>query len=304
MQLIKNTTFLLILYLFITILITLLILLPREPQYIHVSRFHIEFEYNFTLSDYKNKIITFYEYINEHNGFGQAPEGISYYELTERYTKRSLQLIIPAFLLTILISYSISLLIMRKRISNQLELKSNPLSLLFSLPDFFIFILVQYLFLMISKSTGISFDLYGNDRWFHFILPSSILAIYPIYYLTKIILSTLTNEIQKDYINTARSKGVHNDKIVNLHILWNSWPSILGHTFIAYLYLISSLPIIELLSAYDGLGYQFIKAISSYDDLKAIAYAIPFISLIFISKLLLDLFKQIVLPKSEVHHLD
>ncbi|MBM7663086.1 oligopeptide transport system permease protein [Bacillus mesophilus] len=304
MHFLKNISFLLFLYIVVTLFIILFILLPREPQYIQPSRFHIDVEYNFTLEEYKNKIHTFYQYIKDHNGFGKAPEGITYAELTERYTKRSLELIVPAFLLTIIISFSIGLLIMKKRISARLEMKTNPFSLLFSLPDFFIFILVQYVFILVSRSSGLSFDLFGNDRWFHFILPSIILSIYPTYYLTKILLTTLTNEIHKDYINTAKSKGIHNKKIVNLHILWNSWPSMLGHTFIAYLYLVSSLPIIELLSAYDGLGYQFIKAIISYDDIRAIAYAIPFISIIFITKILLDTFKQIVLPRSEVHHID
>lgn len=300
MSIFKNTIFLLLLYLFVTSFIVLFILLPREPEYIQPSRFHIDVQYNFTMHEYKNKIQTFYQYIKENKGFGQAPEGVSYYELIERYTKRSLQILLPSFILTLLISYSLSLYSMKKRISRPLELKTNPFSLFFSLPDFFIFILIQYMFILLSKGGSITFDVFGNDRWFHFILPSIILSIYPTYYLTKILITTLTSEVNKDYINTARSKGVHNNRIISLHILWNSWPTIMSHTFIAYLYLVSSLPIIELLSAYNGLGYQLIFAISTYEDLKAIAYAIPFIALIFLTKLILDIFKQIVLPKSEV----
>ncbi|KAA0546862.1 ABC transporter permease [Bacillus sp. BGMRC 2118] len=286
-------------YLLLCIFIVAFILLPREPQYISQSQFHHEVKYDFSIEAYKKKLIQFYTYVIENKGFGKAPEGITYLELLQRYTSRSLHLIIPAFFLSLTISFMYCIIEMRRRISTNKQNLSNPFGLLFTLPDFFIFILVQYVFITLGNMYNMNLDLFGNDRWFHFILPSIILSLYPMYYLSKVMMTILMKEMQKDYITTARAKGTINSRIIRLHMLRNSLRSILSHVFISFIYLVSSLPIIELLSAYDGLGYQLIQAIKGYDDLKAITFVIPFISIIFIVKLLVDVIWQFMVGAAE-----
>lgn len=286
-------------YLLISLLIFSLILLPRAPHYLVESQFHIEVKYGFTMDGYKAKLNELITYIKDNNGLGIAPEGIPYVELMERYTIRSLQILLPSFFLTIALSLTYCFFTINKKMNNTKKRKSNPFALLFSLPDFFIFILLQYLFIRIGNQFGIKIDVFGNVQWFHFILPTIVLSIYPIYYLSKVMLTIFTKELQKDYINTARSKGTMNNKIVRIHILRNSMGSMLSHTFVAFIYLISNLPIIELLSAYDGLGYQLISSIKKYDDLKAISFVIPFISIIFITKFCMDLIKHLLVGRVE-----
>lgn len=286
-------------YLFISLLIFSLILLPRAPHYLVESQFHIEVKYSFTIEGYQAKLNEFITYIKENEGLGVAPEGIAYLELMQRYTLRSLQILLPSFFLTITLSLSYCFFAIHKRMNTTKKQKSNPFLLLFSLPDFFIFIFLQYLFIQIGNHFDIKVDVFGHDQWFHFILPAIVLSFYPMYYLSKVMLTIFTKELKKEYITTARSKGTMNNKIVHIHIFKNSIDSLLSHIFVAFIYLISSLPIIELLSAYDGLGYQLIDSIKKYDDLKAISFVIPFISLIFITKFFIDFIRFLLIGRVE-----
>jgi len=57
---------------------------------------------------------------------------------------------------------------------------------------------------------------------FHMIMPSMVLATIPLAYITRMVKSSMLDVLQEEYINTARSKGLIEVKVVFKHALRNA----------------------------------------------------------------------------------
>lgn len=279
-DLIKNS----LVFILIVIGFILLLLLPREMQMTQVTSTggtFYEYEYPFTFDLFKENIQGFIQHFQSENGFGENKYGVAVAEEVKKSMKRDFYIIIPAFTISIFMGILLGILQFNYRERLFGKVQTFLSWILSSVPDFFFFIACQYLLIKLFHTELIPrFSLYGNDHWYNFIIPMLALSLFPLVYMIKFTAASLESEMGRDYIRTARSKGLLTMGELK-HMLWNCLPSILNQTQFVMLYILSSLPIIEKLSSYQGAGYHLLASIQSNEDPRALAFMLPYLFLMF-----------------------
>lgn len=192
----------------------------------------------------------------------------------------SMTLFLTALLITItigiFIAYLTSLLPQK---SNQLIVKT--VSLLESLPDLFIIIIIQFAVLFYYKQTGtLLFSTAGTAQSRTYFLPIIALALIPTVMVFKVILYLVNEEMEKTYVHLAKSKGFNGTKIFFTHVLRNIAPNIIIHSKSIILILLSSMVVFERLFNINGIFSYLI----TYPNPDIIAFTLILIYLpIFIA---------------------
>ncbi|UQX54615.1 hypothetical protein M5V91_01755 [Cytobacillus pseudoceanisediminis] len=90
-------------FLLILIGFILILLLPREQEIAVFSAFHVEADYPFSFELYKERIQDFTVYIVTEKGLGDARSGRPVSEESAIFVKRSIKIILPAFMVSMLL---------------------------------------------------------------------------------------------------------------------------------------------------------------------------------------------------------
>lgn len=277
-RLIKHTT----IFIGIILLFTLLLLLPRDLAVEHTSGIQFDAHYPFTFELYKDNVTAFAKHFYAEKGFGKTPAGTPLTEHVQRYVKRSLKIILPTLLVTMIIGTisGIFLFLLRHRIIGRL---TSFLSAAFaSIPDFFLFICIQYLLILAMHHGLPKFELFTSDHWYSFIVPMISLTIFPFFHIVRMTMTAMENEANKNYVRTAQAKGMERIRVIG-HIFWNVLPTIINQSQMIMLYILSSLPIIEKLANYHGAGYQLLDSILDHENVYALLYFLPLLLLMYIT---------------------
>ncbi|QOR67399.1 ABC transporter permease subunit [Cytobacillus suaedae] len=219
--------------------------------------------------------------------------------VSETYGK-SLKIIIPAFIISIILGFilGISRFVVRE---SKIQSKLHKINHLFfgTVPDFFLLITVQFGLISLMRASVIEeLDLFGHETWFNILLPITIISITPIFYIANITYQSLMVEKDKDYVRTAMSKGIGQQKITMKHLLWNAWPTIFSYTQTTILIILSSLPIIERICFYRGAGHQLIVSLKEHDANVVLGLLFPMLLLVLISVWMTDIIKFCIIPIS------
>ncbi|MSP13501.1 MAG: ABC transporter permease [Chloroflexi bacterium] len=95
----------------------------------------------------------------------------------------------------------------------------------------------------------------------YIIAPALTLAARPIAYITHTTATALREQLGQDYIRTAQSKGLTPRWILWRHIRPNVLPTILSAMASSLLFSLSSLPVVEFIFSWPGVGLQLLNAI-------------------------------------------
>jgi oligopeptide transport system permease protein len=256
----------------------LLLLLPREIKIIPKGLSSFIAEYPFNLELIKSNIHHFINYIKEEKGLGHIRTGMKVSDSTILLFNRSLTIILPSFFVSIAAGLLLGAAQYRFREKFLGKILSFINWIFSAIPDFFLYIAIQYLLIKLIKAGFPNLDLYGNENWYSFILPMLALSLFPTVHIAKFLSFSLQNESTQDYIRTSYSKGMREWKVL-LHMLKNSAAGLLHQTQIVMLYILTSLPIIEKLSNFRGAGYQLLESILDNQDNQALGLIIPFLLL-------------------------
>ncbi|MBB6453903.1 peptide/nickel transport system permease protein [Salirhabdus euzebyi] len=121
------------------------------------------------------------------------------------------------------------------------------LDFLESIPEVVIALLLQLLVIYIYKATGtrvFGIAALGSEQKIY-LAPIITLAILPMISLFKILLLMIEEEMLKDYVEFAKSKGLREKSIILFHVIKNITPSAFYHSKVIVWALLSSLFIIE-----------------------------------------------------------
>ncbi|MDT0276800.1 ABC transporter permease [Blastococcus goldschmidtiae] len=92
-------------------------------------------------------------------------------------------------------------------------------TLIVSVPVFVLGFIAQYLF-------GLKWGLFPtsgiNDGWYSYLLPGLVLASLSLAYVARLTRTSLADNLQADYVRTARAKGLKPSVIIGKHTLRNS----------------------------------------------------------------------------------
>lgn len=115
--------------------------------------------------------------------------------------------------------------------------------------------------------------------------------------LTRLLRSSLLEEIQKDYVRTARAKGLRNDIVLTKHVLKNSLLPTVTMFTMEFAKLLGGAVIIETVFVWPGVGKLVVDAVYAR-DFAIVQAAVVFFALIFIiSNFLVDILYTYIDPR-------
>lgn len=265
MGLVKQLLSITLTWLFVVVLLICIILIPRDVEYRPGTSGNVTQEYEFSWSLYKQSITSYAAGVWENKSLGQSRYKIPVEEEIGRYLPRSMKLIFLAFIISIPLGILKGIYDLKNTYTKRNLLGNGTTWLFQSLPDFLVVMVVQFLLLNLLFKTGIHISVYGHEQWYSFILPSIILAIYPLFYVARITSSALAGEETQQYIQTARAKGLSSTVVLYKHMLSNCWGVILSHISSIMIFVISNLLIIEYLMSYKGAAYRLYEAMGHHE---------------------------------------
>jgi peptide/nickel transport system permease protein len=131
----------------------------------------------------------------------------------------------------------------------------------------------------------------------HLVLPAVTLSLGLLANLTRITRKSVLNVLAKDYIRTARAKGLGGAPVILRHVLKNAAIPIITIVGLQIGYLFSSAVLVEVVFSWPGLGLYAVEAIG-FLDFKAIMGVTLVIALVFVLiNLVVDLSYALVDPR-------
>ncbi|GIR93029.1 MAG: hypothetical protein CM15mP93_12160 [Thiotrichaceae bacterium] len=209
----------------------------------------------------------------------------------------SLAIAIPSLIVGLLLNITLSLFITFFRATNIDRLGLFLCVMLMSISSLFYIIAGQYMISKLFHLVPISGYDYGSDSIKFLILPVIISVIYGIGSGTRWYRTLFIEEVEKEYIKTARSKGLSEASIMMNHVLRNALiPILTGVVVLLPLLFLGSL-IVESFFGIPGLGSYTIDAIQRQDF--AIVRSMVFLGtvLYIIGLILTDISYTIVDPR-------
>lgn len=167
-----------------------------------------------------------------------------------------------------------------------------------TLPSFVKATLLLYLFSFILGW----FPIYGiNDGFKSYVLPSIAMALSSMAFMARIMRSSMLDVLGKDYIRTARAKGLSEGKVIYKHALRNaSIPmiTVLGGNLAAAL---TGSFVIEKIFALPGIGRYFVQAVGNrdYTTIMGVTIFSSIISLVMV--LIVDISYGFLDPRVRIH---
>jgi len=157
---------------------------------------------------------------------------------------------------------------------------------------FFGFVLHKYTHLQMTGSLY-EVDDFGRGvfiQWKNLILPALVLGIRPLAVVSQLTRSALLEEMSKDYILTARAKGLSDFNIVKRHALKNSLNPVVTAISGWFASLLAGAVFVEYIFNWNGLGKEIVSALNTL-DLPIIMGSVLVIATMFI---MINIFVDII----------
>lgn len=129
-----------------------------------------------------------------------------------------------------------------------------------------------------------------RNAWAHLVLPASILGLSAFAYISRMTRSFMLEQLQQEYIVTARVKGLSWTRTVWLHAFPNIAVQLVTVVALAYAFLLEGAVLIETVFAWPGFGRYMTNALMA-GDMNAVVGCTLLVGLIFV---LLNLFSDLL----------
>ncbi len=129
------------------------------------------------------------------------------------------------------------------------------------------------------------------------ILPAFTLAATYISFIARLTQSGLRDTLRKDYVRTARAKGLPEFRVVMVHGLLGALPPIVSFTGPALAALVTGTVVVEEIFAIPGLGHYFVDAASNRDYFLILGITAFSAVTLMISNLIVDISYALIDPR-------
>jgi peptide/nickel transport system permease protein len=206
----------------------------------------------------------------------QGNLGVSYHhgqpalKLVLERLPASLELVVTTILISLILAIPIGVLAASRRgtLVDRASLLGSLVGI--SAPPFWIgiaFILIFSVELQWLPSSG-------RGTWVHLILPAGSLALYRLALFIRLIRAGMLDIMTMDFIRTARSKGVSEQKVIYKHALKNTLIPFVTIAGMQMGSLLAGAIVTEKVFAWPGMGRLFLEAIGVMDFPVIIAWAL------------------------------
>jgi peptide/nickel transport system permease protein len=197
--------------------------------------------------------------------------------ILERYPA-TIELAIAALLIAILIAIPLGV-VAGKNQGSWIDNGASVIALLgISLPSFVIGPMLIYIFSVKLQWLGG----YGREDWTFLILPAFTLGAALSAILTRMVRSSVIEELGEDYVRTARAKGLSETKVVYKHVLKNSLIPVVTILGLQLGVLLAGAIITEKIFGWPGLGLLLVEDGIGKRDYRVVQGCVLVISMTYI----------------------
>ena len=165
-----------------------------------------------------------------------------------------------------------------------------------TIPSFVIAIVAIYVFAVNLKLVPIVG--WGTPR--HMVLPTVILSLGAMAFLTRIVRASMLEAVRQDYVRTARGKGLTEQMVIVGHVLKNAMIPVATIIGPATAGLITGSFIIETIFSVPGLGREFVLSVVRRDYPLIMGVYLLYALLIAVANLTVDLVYGLLDPRVRV----
>src|SRR5919107_3042162 len=181
------------------------------------------------------------------------------YEVIVERLPATIQLATFAFVLSLVVSIPLGVLSATRAQTPIDHLVSVVALIGQSIPSFWLGILLILFFGVYLKWLPFS----GSGTWQHLVMPGIALAAFPIARNMRLTRSSMLDYMQRDFVRTARAKGISENRVVYVHVLRNSLLPLVTAIGLEIGFLLGGSVIIETIFGWPGVGREIIAAIRS-----------------------------------------
>jgi peptide/nickel transport system permease protein len=121
-----------------------------------------------------------------------------------------------------------------------------------------------------------------RDAFAHVVLPASILGVFSMAYISRMTRSFMLEQLQAEYVNTARIKGLSERAVIWRHALGNAWVPLITVIALSYGNLLEGSILTESVFAWPGLGNYITSSLMSA-DMNAVLGGTVMVGIVFIT---------------------
>jgi peptide/nickel transport system permease protein len=163
-------------------------------------------------------------------------------------------------------------------------------SVIAAVPSFFLAYFLQILFIFIGGATGHTIlPVFGFGLDGHLVLPLLALSAPAVATTAQLTAVRMGEVFDADFITTANAKGLLPSWIIKVHVLPHVLPVSLEAVGSGLRVAVASLPIVEYILLWNGIGFVALQSIALRDPAALTACAIVLGALFALTSLLLDL---------------
>ena len=137
----------------------------------------------------------------------------------------------------------------------------------------------------------------GWGTWAHTILPSVALSFMPMASSARMMRSSMLEVLGQDYIKTAKSKGLHNFRVIMGHAVRNAILPIVSQMGTTISGLLTGSFVIEKIFGIPGLGNFFVTSIINRDYTLIMGTTIFYSAILIVMLLIVDILYVVVDPR-------
>ncbi len=167
-----------------------------------------------------------------------------------------------------------------------------------SVPSFVVAALGQLSLVNVNDWTGISvLPVGGWGTVWHMIVPSMVLGLGTMAYLTRLMRSSMLEIINSDFVRTAKSKGVPPTQIFTRHQLRNAILPVITVLGPSIATITTGGFVVEIIFAIPGLGRYFVQAVQQLDYTVIMGTTVFYGAFLVFMVILVDLIYGLVDPR-------
>lgn len=144
---------------------------------------------------------------------------------------------------------------------------------------------------------GISFSFLTADGLAHLLMPAFTLALSRIAMVIRLVNAGVREVALQDYIKFARAKGLHERRIISVHILKNVLVPLITVLGVDFAGLLAFAVVTETVFAWPGMGKLIIDSIAMLDRPMIVAYLMMTVLIFIFVNLVVDLLYGIIDPR-------
>ncbi len=228
-----------------------------------------------------------------------------------RVLGNTLQLVIVAEVLSIVIAIALGVLAAKKQYSFFDYVTTTGSFFGFSMPVFWIALILQIIFVNIFLATDVRIFYTANlsspnpgeglafwiDRARHLALPAITLMILSIATYSRYMRASMLEVINSDYIRTARAKGVPERTVTFRHALRNALIPVTTLAALSFGTVLGGAIVTEVVFGIDGMGEYFLRYLGQRDPYPIMAWLVITATAVVIFNLIADLLYGVLDPR-------